>query len=454
MKLAKLRKRKLILLCIGILLIPVFIVAILLFIYHQGLNSKMDEVLSEIRASDYPISAKELDGFYPSISTDKNAAIIYGNGFKLYVKPEAPEMVIFAGDAPLPVLGVKLPKNIRKASQDYLEANQPCLDLCDKAVILTHSRYPIDLSVGLFDTQLPHLRKIRKIVKLYQIKAFIDIEDGEYENAISNIDKALNLSYSLDKEPILISSLVLNACYYEVMDLVVRLINTRQLNAKELKLLRSVIFQQDISLPLKHVLIGEQASAIDLIQSDRSLVEIIDIYISLGGGNVKKRSWGYNRFLDLNNILYSISGWRKKDLIYFCENFPQLIDMSENTYPENKSKLKLFFRDLDSKKNKETLIISGMVMSAFEICFKINYSQKAHSRIIGTMLNIETYRFKHGRLPKNLPVIKNDVSTNDPFDGNGLRFIQEKKGYCIYSVGPDGRDNNGDGDDISVHILR
>ena len=69
------------------------------------------------------------------------------------------------------------------------------------------------------------------------------------------------------------------------------------------------------------------------------------------------------------------------------------------------------------------------------------------------MLNVEDYRLKYGKLPENLIVIKSDKLL-DPFDGKTLRYLREKKGYRIYSVGPDSRDNHGAGDDISVNIIR
>jgi len=204
---------------------------------------------------------------------------------------------------------------------------------------------------------------------------------------------------------------------------------------------------------IKKILIGEQAMTIDIMQSNKSLQEVIAMYRKLGGGGFQAHSWRDNPMKGVSSLLYSWSGLRKKDLIYYSETFPTLIEMTDGTYLENRRKVKSFFRDLDSENDKNYFLISGMAMPALKYYFQMYYSQQIHSQMIGVVLDIELYRAKTGKLPKNLERFK-DNTILDLFNEKPLHFIRLKTGYKLYSVGPDLNDEQGKGDDISIEITR
>ena len=61
-------------------------------------------------------------------------------------------------------------------------------------------------------------------------------------------------------------------------------------------------------------------------------------------------------------------------------------------------------------------------------------------------LEVERFRLATGRLPDNLaelsPTFVNGIAL-DPFDGQPLRYKKLAKGYVVYSVGEDGKDDGG-----------
>jgi hypothetical protein len=70
----------------------------------------------------------------------------------------------------------------------------------------------------------------------------------------------------------------------------------------------------------------------------------------------------------------------------------------------------------------------------------------ASRRTTQTALAIERYRLAEGRLPQALsdlvPVYLEAIPT-DPFDGQELRYDVLAKGYVVYSIGEDLRDDGG-----------
>jgi hypothetical protein len=61
-------------------------------------------------------------------------------------------------------------------------------------------------------------------------------------------------------------------------------------------------------------------------------------------------------------------------------------------------------------------------------------------RVARAALAIERYRLATARLPDTLP----DSTPLDPYTGQPLRYKQLAKGYVVYSVGEDGKDDGGD----------
>ena len=64
-----------------------------------------------------------------------------------------------------------------------------------------------------------------------------------------------------------------------------------------------------------------------------------------------------------------------------------------------------------------------------------------------TAIGIESYRLANGRLPERLNEIAPDFLLTipvDPFTGRPLSYRKLAKGYVVYSVGEDGKDDGGD----------
>ena len=70
----------------------------------------------------------------------------------------------------------------------------------------------------------------------------------------------------------------------------------------------------------------------------------------------------------------------------------------------------------------------------------------AQVRTARTALAVERYRLAHGTLPGGLADLVPDYLDGvpeDPFDGRPLRYKKLEKGYVVYSVGEDGKDDGG-----------
>ena len=96
------------------------------------------------------------------------------------------------------------------------------------------------------------------------------------------------------------------------------------------------------------------------------------------------------------------------------------------------------------------------------------HEKQARLDLARTALAVELYRVKEGRLPDHLTDLTGDYLETvpvDPFDDTPIKYRKLEKGYVIYSVGSDGKDDEGtkldrvgipltDGTDIPFTVRR
>ena len=71
----------------------------------------------------------------------------------------------------------------------------------------------------------------------------------------------------------------------------------------------------------------------------------------------------------------------------------------------------------------------------------------ARLRVAQTALAIERHRLQHnGQLPERLvelSTLNHTIARDDPFDGKPLRYRRLARGYMVYSIGKNARDEGG-----------
>jgi hypothetical protein len=104
--------------------------------------------------------------------------------------------------------------------------------------------------------------------------------------------------------------------------------------------------------------------------------------------------------------------------------------------------------ELNLQQNKElsSMIASG-AMPNWAKAMRADVETAARFRVAQAVLAVERWRLVHpGLVPESLgwlvPEYLPAIPT-DPCDGQPLRFQARPRGYIVYSVGPDGVDNQG-----------
>ena len=280
-----------------------------------------------------------------------------------------------------------------------------------------------------------------------QIKVFHHVAREETSEALDALETLLKMTETLRHEPILITCLVMVACDSLAISALEELITHESLSENDLKRFGGLMSKQRYDEILERAIAGERCLLTEAIGQPHSSIFSQDTHRIL---LVLLRSSGY---LDVEQMVYL-------DLMSeYMEAFEQPPIQRRITFAGGDNKV----ADLP--------FYHAVIRSVFPGLGKavdIDLRARARLDLARMALHVEQYRIKEGRLPDHLADLTEDYMETvpvDPFDDTPIKYRKLEKGYVIYSVGSDGKDDEGmeldsegkplaDGTDIPFAVRR
>lgn len=415
-------------------------IALICFIFWRiRIGNKIECQLQAIAAAHLPINAKELDSWYAAVPDEKNAAKGIEAAFTLmqdYDDSRSKQILHFNFNLPShtqPVTGDQL-----ALLSGYVEMNRDAMAKVRAALKRPACRYSIDLTWG-YDTLMPHLPKIKKLTMLALDEGLVAISAGESSNVVASIQTELGLARTLDEEPMLMSQLVRLACINLATTTAERALMTMELNKSELEELDSAFAAVDLTGTLVRALAGDRATYIPVFHTAFAGVgRLADDMTSTKTPDSPPKEERQSYFLRL-------TGYFVRDLSFYLQAMETNIAFAKLPPPESLKVKEFEDKNCEIARHKFYLI-SGMLLPALPSVPGKEARALAYVRLTRAALAIELYRQTTGKLPEGLKqLVPQFLSTVpiDPFDGAPLRYRKRERGYMVYSVGPDGQDDNG-----------
>jgi hypothetical protein len=403
-----------------------------LTIWRVNLARHVSRELSSLQKSHIPTSGKELDDWYSAVPEQENMAVVISNATSL--------LKTFSDRRSNQVDQISISHNHRLEPDErellsqYVEMNRHAISAVKPAMVLSKSRYPIDLSDGLQAT-LPHLQKVKTLGKIASFEANQAFESGDVASAIQCLDETFTLARSLDREPTLISQLVRCA----LVNLAVNSLEVGMSHATvagaEARTLDGLLKAAERTNSMTIALIGERAMAIPYFRmSQRFLKESAED--SSVEGRLPKVKEGEAPPTGL-----FLAGVFERDLRFYLESMATNISLISLLPPRSLETSQIFTAQSEAA-TRQRYIMSDMFLSGMSRCAVREASVFARLRSARLAIVVEGFRMANGRLPNDSEMSTNS-SFEDPFDGKPLRYKRLQKGYIIYSVGEDREDNGG-----------
>jgi hypothetical protein len=413
-----------------------FLVALIaFFIWRWELRQNINSQIAAIKAEGLPLNWDDLAKWPAVIPDSENVAFVYLDAIDRLDPGPAPNAdTIYS-------LGQPLSAKERAQFEWAVSTNLSALEMLDQVSNASSCRYPVNYQDGA-NAQLPHLAGLKEMAVLLAYDAVLKTEVSNTRAASQDIQSSLKLSQSLNNEPFLISQFASAAILNISCDSLQGVLAHSPLSEEQLSQLESQFYLVEATNRFLTGMIGERAlynEYIRLAQDDiRKMIQIANKSSSADDQTeVPRRNpgmgWRLIGFWERDRNFY-LNGMATN--IYFIQQGPpaslNLLDVNDQ---------------ISQRARKGFYIFSAMMLPVMSTTVKRDASNRANLRVAIAALAVERWRLAHhDALPDSLnelvPAFLPSVLL-DPFNGKPLIYKKLEKGYCIYSVGPNQRDDGG-----------
>ncbi len=396
------------------------------------LSGRIAAALDAIRQTGCPATLAELDQSVRTPPPAENAAVKFTEAFALLVPPPPAAQR-------LPGRAERLSPDLKAVIQASMAANKVARERLHAAAALKQSRYQVDWKDG-FNTKLPHLAKIKTAAQVLRLEAFILTENSRPDLAAGSVLTGVGLARSLEAEPILISQLTRVAALTMAHSGAERILNQQKMPDPQLAALQNAFREAESPESVARALAGERCSGLQLFQA--SAEQVAQMMAATGDTSLPPEfAASLGEYLKKN---------KDADFLFYLEVMEGYVAAARQPFPQSVEAARLVAARVDAQQQQppdQKLLLSAAFLPAYGKTALRFAENVARLRAAQAACAVERYRAANGdKLPENLsalvPAQLSAVPT-DPFDGQPLRFKPLGKGYVVYSVGADARDDGG-----------
>lgn len=427
--------------------------------YRAGNASAIRRLELKASKRGEPLTLAELASRYPAIPDEENAAVAlleiwkeddpefwqaFADG-RRPLPPRAsanvnPEIPIVGSRAERPSRSKALSPATQAAAEDYLKSRAAHMEKVRAALRRPRCQFPVKITDG-YNALLPHLAIVKSEAQLFRLEALVATERGDTDTAITALGNAAHTGNLLTDEPFLISQLVRIACHTIALTGAQHLISRRDLALPQLDRLEAIFEKLKTSGSLRDAYIAERASALRVFNLPADGLASVGASGDESGARLTPAN--YNRIVKVMNL----TGLAGADQRLILETYDEAIELADKDTPEALARSGEVFPEAAKKADRfPPKVFSGLLLPSLGAANRFA-SLEARRRAAATAVAVQKFRLDHKgalveRVEELVPQFLPSVPL-DPFDGRPLRYKRLPAGFVVYSIGADGRDNDG-----------
>jgi hypothetical protein len=407
-------------------------------VWRLRLAKEVNGRLEKLKRSGLPRSGSELNVWYPAVPDAENAAMVMTQAFALlqtFQDSRSNQLASFK----LPPRGQPLSDGDRQLLQAYIDMNKPALAKAREAFSLPRSRYPVDTTSGPY-TLLPHLSQIKRLAQLTQMDMVLAQSSGATTQATASVISLFKIARTLNEEPLLISQLVRTAILRMAVTSLERRLGGDGLTGAEAKEIAKALAGGVTTDWLTRALIGERAIAIPTFR-----VSSAEIARVAQADQPSSELAGSRPLSGRQPALIRLTGFLERDLNFYLQAMETNITLVQQLPPRSLALTNINDQLCQTALRKKFFLSTMMLPSLSKVTVR-QAETFTYLELAQAALAVERFRSSQARLPASLDELVPrflPLVPSDPFDGAPVRYRRLPKGYVIYSVDVDGKDDGG-----------
>jgi len=412
-----------------VLLTPPVVGLVCLLGFRHHWRAEFHRRVEAVRAAGFPVTLEELDASYPWPQGGDNAANWVLSAATLYQKlPDEVEtkpldqLISRSSDRPPPA--EPLSADVRKLLEQHLQSNAKALESLHGAAAISEARYPVDLARG-FNATMPHLAHLREAYRLLCWEAVLCADRRDPNGAARALEATVRVAGTVSREPVTLSLMLQRSGTGWAAVVLERVLSRVELSDEQLMRLEGAFRAAGGQEGLLRALAGERCASIACLRNAQAMKRwpgdglpppaLLEAYHALG---LAAREGAI--YLDRMEECFRIARLPP------CQR-RQAIVAAEARYRQSRRIL-----------GRVVGFPAGVMRRDVEESMRIDLA-----RII---LAVERYRLSHAGLPETVDqVVPAYLAAvpEDPFSGAPLRYRRTERGFVVYSVGEDRKDDGG-----------
>ncbi len=378
--------------------------------------------IAAIRSRGEPVTPQDLVG--PPIPDAENAAVVYEQAFNALDDPsiESQRKVLFTLD-----MRTAGPAKWREAERALVQCGT-VLALTDQAASMPRCGFAIDWSNDHTLLFPRYVTEIKNLARVEHIRARISARNGDMAQAVDDIDTMFRMAKSMESQPFIIHQLVRIGVMFIAIKAIEDALLYGNMTEEQARRLFESAGDIDVAQGFKRAWLGERVYVIHLNSPER----FAQSAMSGGTGSVPKPVAGGLVSLYSNTFL-------RGDLAVYLGLFARQVDGVQLGFRQAK-KSGLF----DEPDVPFYAVMSKMGGGSSTGLMRYTTEEKlARTQVF---LGLQAYKARYGGYPATMGELKSKLGWKlpvDPFSEKDFIYKRQMKGFMLYSVGPDMKDDGG-----------
>jgi hypothetical protein len=293
----------------------------------------------------------------------------------------------------------------------------------------------VDVAKG-FKAELPHLAPLRDASRRLHWEMAYAAAIGDIPRAVVALDTTFALTEALRDEPFVISQLVRLAMIKNAADATCHALSLAEFPDSALRHVEAVFAAADDPSILTRMMEFERCMGFSAYEQQRTVPGLL--YEDNPGG---LQGFAFDKL----RVIRNLNGSTATDRERYFQRSTEAIAASQLPYPEMFASAKTQ-RAKPQSDSSWDLGVADDLMASFHSVAGATCRNAAVVRAAATIAAVERYRLNTGTLPEDLagmPPANLDCMPEDPYDGKPLRYRKELRGFIVYSVGDNLKDEDG-----------
>ena len=314
---------------------------------------------------------------------------------------------------------------------------------------------------GFNGLPLNHLSRVKALAIFLSAATLHELHQRQPDAAFRNLQGLLTIPNVQKDERTIISQLVRIAVMHIAFGATWQALQHDHWSDDQWRALQEFWTEYDFLRPMENALAMERAMAVVEYERFRSshqpLSEFFDPTLTIAPTpSLLSWDWVEKMFNPAERIFSPLwkFAWSKQDELHYCKSIQAMLQAHRAYATQRSGKtviaaIEQIERDLDDGPyDRMRFIMSRMIIGSVAKSFQRAWLAQATAEVARAAIALKRYQLRYGELPCTLQVLAPEFMPDLPIDymdGKPLRYcLDSNSEFRLYSVGLDGRDDQGD----------